>query len=252
MCIRDRLKEQVTGTAVSLSDAVSVSANFASAGVEMGDSMNNAIDAFVGLTAAAGDQADGLDQTMQKAAAAGKVNGAILEEITNRGISINDYLGKSLGKTTEEIQDMASKGEISFEMLVDSVNENIGGLAKDMGETLPSMISNATTAFATMAAALLEPIMGPLSSAISWITDRVKDLTGALTGTGEGLGFLQTAFGGAGAGMVLAGGAVTVLISAMKGLNAVMHANPIGLIVTAIGGLTVSYTHLTLPTNREV
>lgn len=240
----DQLKEQVTGTAVSLSDAVSVSANFASAGVEMGDSMNNAIDAFVGLTAAAGDQADGLDQTMQKAAATGKVNGAILEEISNRGISITDYLGNSLGKTTEEIQDMASKGEISFEMLVDSVNENIGGLAKDMGETLPSMIGNATTAFATMAAALLEPIMGPLSDAISWITDRVKDLTGALTGTGEGLGFLQTAFGGAGAGMVLAGGAVTVLISAMKGLNAVMHANPIGLIVTAIGGLIGAFITL--------
>ena len=240
----DNLTEQVTGTSVSLSDAAAVSANMATAGVEMGDQMDAAIDAFTGLSAAAGDQADGLDQVMQKVAASGKLSGDVVQQLSDKGISILNYLADSTGQSVEEVQEAVSRGEISFDDFVTAVNENIGDLAEDMGTTLPALISNATTAFATGAAALLEPIMGPLSSAISWITDRVKDLTGALTGTGEGLGFLQTAFGGAGAGMVLAGGAVTVLISAMKGLNAVMHANPIGLIVTAIGGLIGAFITL--------
>src|SRR5699024_3047948 len=114
---------------------------------------------------------------MQQVAASGKIDAGVLNQLSDAGVNAAQYLSDYTGKSVEEVRKLASEGKISFEDLTGAINEGMGDYAQAMGETLPSKMANAKTAFANFGAGLIEPFIGPLTTAVEWLTDGLKVLT---------------------------------------------------------------------------
>lgn len=183
----EQLTEQVTGTSVSLADAAKYSAMFAQSGVQLGKPMNDAIDAFTSLSSIAEGSGVDVGRVLQQMSAAGKVTGEDLNQMADAGVNATKYLADHMGMSQEEIKKAVSDGKVSFEDFVGAVNKGTGDLAKEMGQTLPAKMSNMKTAFSNFGAAVIEPFIGPLTTAVEFVTTGLKNVTGAIKdATGEG------------------------------------------------------------------
>ena len=194
----EQLTEQVTGTSVSLADAAKYSAMFAQSGVQLGKPMNDAIDAFTSLSSIAEGSGVDVGRVLQQMSAAGKVTGEDLNQMADAGVNATKYLADHMGMSQEEIKKAVSDGKVSFEDFVGAVNKGTGDLAKEMGQTLPAKMSNMKTAFSNFGAAVIEPFIGPLTTAVEFVTTGLKNVTGAIKDvTGEG-GALRPVMDGVG------------------------------------------------------
>lgn len=194
----EQLTEQVTGTSVSLADAAKYSAMFAQSGVQLGKPMNDAIDAFTSLSSIAEGSGVDVGRVLQQMSAAGKVTGEDLNQMADAGVNATKYLADHMGMSQEEIKKAVSDGKVSFEDFVGAVNKGTGDLAKEMGQTLPAKMSNMKTAFSNFGAAVIEPFIGPLTTAVEFVTTGLKNVTSAIKdATGEG-GALRPVMDGVG------------------------------------------------------
>ncbi|QQB83786.1 tape measure protein [Corynebacterium amycolatum] len=183
----EQLTEQVTGTSVSLADAAKYSAMFAQSGVQLGKPMNDAIDAFTSLSSIAEGSGVDVGRVLQQMSAAGKVTGEDLNQMADAGVNATKYLADHMGMSQEEIKKAVSDGKVSFEDFVGAVNKGTGDLAKEMGQTLPAKLANMKTSFSNFGAAVIEPFIGPLTTAVEFVTTGMKNVTSAIKdATGEG------------------------------------------------------------------
>lgn len=149
----------------------------------------------------------------------GKDGVASLEElgaIAEMDIPIFDYLAKTMGITTEEVQRLAKEGKISSEQLKTAIDENIAGAAKIMGEaSFTGALKNIWAAIGRVGANFLDaagkgqgmfsqlkPLMVDLMNWIGKIEDKAVDV--------------GVAFGGAFATIVIRSGD---LLAALKPVN---------------------------------
>ncbi|MGZ7261707.1 hypothetical protein ACXWON_09600, partial [Streptococcus pyogenes] len=105
--------------------------------------------------------------------------------------------------------------KISFEDFVTAINKGTGSLAKDMGQTLPAKIANFKTSLSAFGATLLEPMIGPMTKAVEFLTGVFKGLNQPIkdfvTWLGEG-SLAADAFKGV---MIVVGGVVAGAVSLM-------------------------------------
>ena len=174
----DKLSDQVTGTSVSLADAAQRSAAFAQSGVELGKPMDDAVDAFTALSAAAGDSAVDVGMVMQQISAQGKITGGDLMQLSTAGINATAWLADEMGVSMAEVRDAVSAGEVDFETFVAAVNNGAGDLAAAMGQTLPAKLSNMRTAFSNLGATILTPIIPLVTAGVEGLTEAVKTSVG--------------------------------------------------------------------------
>ncbi|MCH6197443.1 tape measure protein [Corynebacterium mastitidis] len=221
------LNDAVTGTSVSMADASSTASMLMQAGVEAGQPLNDSIKALTNISAIAGGSAQDVGMVLMQIKAAGKLMGGDALQLQQRGINIYGYLAESLGKSFEEVKKMGEDGQISYEMVIDAVNAKTGDLAKAMGETLPAKMGNFKTAMASMGAAVLEPLMGPMTTAVSAITSGVKAITPVVKG------FVSVVVGGVSTAVQWIGGK----LAPAWGVVTRAWGTSIGWIKDAVGGL---------------
>lgn len=214
-----QLSDQVTGTSVSLSDAAKYSAMFAQSGVQMGKPMNDAIHAFTNLSSIAEGSGVDVGRVMQQISAQGKMTGGDLMQMGDAGVNATKYLADSMHMSQADVKKAISDGKVSFQDFVTAINQGTGDLGKEMGETLPAKLSNMKTAFANLGASILEPFVGPITSAVTSLTGALKTVTpviGAVLGGFVGLiqhcPPLQWA-------LIAVTGAVTALIGAVMAVK---------------------------------
>lgn len=254
-----RLTEQVTGTSVSLADAAKYSGMFAQAGVELGKPMDDSIKAFTSLSSIAEGSGVDVGRVLSQIAANGKVTGEDLMQMSDAGINASKYLADSMGMSQADIKKAVSDGKVSFEDFVTAVNSGTGDLAKEMGQTLPAKISNFKTSISTLGAAIVEPMIGPVTVAVTILTGIIKALTGQFKDLMAWFKEGSTAATILKDAIVIAGAAIAAafatgqvikwakkIISLSKGVGAAMWAatGPIGLVVGAIAGIAVGFAIL--------
>lgn len=169
--VMNDLNEAVTGTSVSMADAAQTASMLMQAGVEAGKPLNDSIKAMANISAISGSAAGDVGMVLMQIKAAGRLLGGDAMQLQSRGVNIYGYLAESLGKSYEEVKKMGEEGLISYNMVVDAINEKTGDLGKEMGETLPAKLSNFNTAVSNFGAAILEPMMGPMTDLVGWLTE---------------------------------------------------------------------------------
>ena len=146
----------VDGTAFGLDSAASIASMLVGSGVSYTKTLGEGADAMsdldvalrgvAGAAAMSGASFDTIGYIFTQVKAAGKLMGQDMMQLQTRGINVTAELSKSLGKTQEEVKDMVSSGQISFEMFADAMNKSFGDQAFKSNETLQGVLANVRAA----------------------------------------------------------------------------------------------------------
>ena len=125
----------VKGTAFGMGEAATTAAGAFAAGIQESKDLERYLKSVGNTAAIAGSSMQEMGAIFNKVATSGKASNMELQQLAQRGIPIYDYLADSIGKTTEEVFEMASRGEIDLATFRKAIEDNIGGAAAIMGAT---------------------------------------------------------------------------------------------------------------------
>ncbi|MGO1553276.1 MAG: tape measure protein, partial [Micrococcaceae bacterium] len=180
------LREVARNSPIDYSAYTSAAQSLAYAGVE-GDRTTTILDNVgkaVVATGGTGQEMDSISQALLKGVNAGKFQMDTLNQISDSGVPIYDALATHFGKTTGEIQKMASEGKIGLEDVLSVMENSTGDIwasqnkaAVEASKTFSSVFSiikdNVSTAIGQKMIPLLEkltPIISTVGTAmVSWI-----------------------------------------------------------------------------------
>lgn len=132
--IMDNALEAVKGTSYGMDEAATTAANAVAAGVPIGKELTDYLTLTGDAAAIAGTSMTEMGSIINKVTTAGKAYNGELQMLSDRGLPIYQWLADEAGTTADAIFDMASQGEVSTEMFLKAIENNIGGAAKVMGE----------------------------------------------------------------------------------------------------------------------
>ena len=212
--IMDNAMEAVKGTSFSMGEAATTAANATAAGIKPGKELTQYLTTTGDAAAIAGTDMSEMGRIFNKVQTQNKAYNGELQELSDRGLPIYQWLAKEAGVTGEEVTEMASKGEISSKMLQDAVRKNIGGAAKEMGQkSFTASVSNMWAAVGRLGASFLDaggkgggffskikPLMNNLTSTLDTMGPKAeqwgKALGGAFTKVANGVQSVKKWFDG--------------------------------------------------------
>ena len=192
--IMENANAAVKGTAYGLDEAATTAAMAVASGIKPGQELEGVLTTVADTAAIAGTSMSEMGNIFGSVAARGKLQGDDMMQLTSRGIPVLQLLGEELGKTSEEVSEMVSKGEIDFKTFEAAMSSGVGGAAKTAGETTQGAFKNMGAAAGRLGATLAGPFYDQAAGAFTGVTDaldamngRVKpimaDFSGWLTGT---------------------------------------------------------------------
>jgi tape measure domain-containing protein len=132
-------------TPLELADVVSAYSRLKAFGI---DPTNGSLEALVDTMAATGggsEKLDGLVLALGQSWTKGKLQGEEALQLLERGVPVYDILAKAMGKTTEEIVEMQSKGKLGREeimLLIEELGKGNAGASANMAKTWSGIMSN--------------------------------------------------------------------------------------------------------------
>lgn len=204
--VMDNALSSVQGTAFGIGEAAGTAATMVASGIKPGQELESVLKGVADSAAIAGSGMDEMGLIWGKAAAKGKIDGEIVNQLLERQIPIYDILSQKTGEASEDIADMVSEGEISFQQFAEAMNDYVGGGAVRMGDTVKGAMDNLGAAMGRFGAEGLKEIfagtpdllkeataqfdaatqaVGPFASEISG--HLMPAVEGLVTGIGPGL-----------------------------------------------------------------
>lgn len=182
--IMDNALASVKGTAYGMGDAATVAASAVAAGVKPGQDLERTLKLVGDAAAISGRDMVSMGAIFNKVASAGKMTGEELNQLTDSGIPMLQLLADNLGKTTEEVRDMVSAGEIGFDDFRNAIERGMGGAALKMGETFQGNLENTKAAMSRLGKEFMDPFLKGMTPALSTVIQIIDKIT---AGSTEGL-----------------------------------------------------------------
>jgi tape measure domain-containing protein len=137
----------VKGTAFGLGDAATVAASAVAAGVKPGKDLAAYLKLTADTATIAGTDIGSMGSILNKTTASGVVYTDTLNQLSDRGVPVFQFLAKSMGVSQEALAKMVSDGKVKASDLRKALEDNLAGAALQSGAT-------ATGAWANVGAAL--------------------------------------------------------------------------------------------------
>lgn len=175
--IKDIVKtvtDSVTGTPFALDQAFAVATQ--AIGAEVKDIKRFMTD----VADAAGFAGVGIDRMgliFNQIQAKGKLTGEEMMQLMEAGIPAKSWIQKSFDLTSEQFEQMQKDSELTLEMLQKSIEDNAGGMATKLGETLQGSIDNMQTSIARLGANFLSAVFGGAEGETEGMKDAVQKIT---------------------------------------------------------------------------
>lgn len=199
--IMDSALQSVKGTAHGMDEAATTAANAVAAGVQDGKELTQYLTTTGDAAAIAGASMSEMGSILNKVKTTNKAYNGELQQLSDRGLPIYQWLAKEANVTAEEITDMSSKGQISSEMLMNAIEKNIGGAAKKMGEeSFVAGVANMWAAVGRLGASFLDAggegggFFSTLKPLISEFTGKIDDMGAIAEKAGVKFGEMFVAF----------------------------------------------------------
>lgn len=185
--LMDNALGSVKGTAFGLGEAASVAAGMSAAGVKSGADMSKSLKTIADTAAIAGMSMSDVGLIFESIAGRGKLMGDDMRQLTSRGIPVLDILGKKLGKTSAEVSDMVSKGQIDFQTFQDAMSDALGGSAIAMGDTFAGKLANVKAALGRLGETAATPILDVLKTQLDAVIPAIDTFSNAVKPAVEAL-----------------------------------------------------------------
>lgn len=176
--IMDNALASVEGTSFGLDEAATTAASAVAAGIKPGKELEGVLTTVANTSAGAGTSMSEMGAIFSTVAANGKAYTGDIKMVADRGIPIWQSLGKNLGKTTAEVQKMASEGKISFKDFEAAAADASGEVAAAMGNTTRGSLKNMYAAVKKLGAMFvtgLLPMAKTTFQGIQGLLNAVKD-----------------------------------------------------------------------------
>ena len=176
----------VDGTAYGLDAAAGAAARFATAGVKAGDDMKKALRGISGTAAMSGTSYEEMADVFTQVASQHKVTGMTLDRLSARNIDALSILSKHLGKSSEEVRKMVSKGQVSFDTFSQAMDDAFGKHAKEADRTFSGVTANIKAALSKIGALFYQPLIDNDSNVVKMLEtfkNRLNELKGLLAPT---------------------------------------------------------------------
>ena len=238
--IMDSATQSVRGTAFGLGDAATAAATLSAAGIKSGEDMTNTLKSVANVAAASGRAFNDVGVIFSSVASRGKLMGDDMMQLSSSGVPVLQLLGTYLGKTSKEVSEMVSKGQIDFHTFSEAMRVGLGEAALSSGDTLAGSFANVRAALSRLTA----PIF---TQAIQVLVDAFKQAAPAIDAMGKQLGNIPTfvaPIAAAFSAMALSGLApvianIPVLGGMLGPLSGLLGAlgGPVGIAIAAFAGL---------------
>lgn len=156
------VRNAVDGTRYSLDEAAGAAVKLGSAGIEAGAPMEAALKSVASVASISGKDFNEIGSIYTKVAATGKVTGETMAQLMDNGVNANAALQKALGKSSEEISQMVSSGQIDFETFSTAMRDYFGDAAESANSTFSGASANVQSALGRMGAAFTSPALEAL------------------------------------------------------------------------------------------
>ena len=182
----------VKGTAFGMGEAATVASQIVASGIKPGEDLERVLKTVGDTAAITGDSMEGMGMIFGSVAARGKLMGDDLMQLRSRGLPVMDILAESLGKTTEEVEKMASNGEISFEIFEKAMREKMGGAALEAGNTVQGALRNVGASMGRFGEAVLKPVYAASPKLLTAFGGIFDEMTNAIGPSMEQVGTILT------------------------------------------------------------
>ncbi|MGP5931617.1 tape measure protein [Corynebacterium glyciniphilum] len=166
----------VKGTSFGLEEAATTAAGMVAAGIKPGKELEGVLTTVGDTATIAGRSMADMGQIFGSVAAKGKLQGDDMLQLLAGGIPVLQLLGDELGKTSEEISEMVSKGEIDFATFESAMRNGMGGAAQEAGQTAEGAFKNMWAAAGRLGANLAGPFFNQAAGAFSGVTDALDNM----------------------------------------------------------------------------
>lgn len=180
--IMDNALESVKGTSFGLGEAATTASSAVAAGIKPGKELTRYLSLTGDAAAIAGTSMGEMGSIINKVQTSNKAYNGELQQLSERGIPIYQWIAKEAGVTADEVFEMARDGEVSSEMFLNAIETNIGGAAKKMGEkSFTASLANMWAAVGRLGASFLDA-GGKGGGFFSKMKPLMNDLTTAIDG----------------------------------------------------------------------
>lgn len=187
--------DAVKGTSFGMDEAATTAATAVAAGVDPVKELTR----YLTLTGDAAAIADvslaEMGSILNKVKTSNKAYNGELQQLSDKGLPVYQWLAEEAGVAADAVFDLASEGQISSEMLMNAIENNIGGAAKKIGEdSFTAGIANMWAAVGRLGAAFLDAggkgggFFSKLKPMISDAIEHIDKLAPAAERWGEMLG----------------------------------------------------------------
>ncbi|APE35910.1 hypothetical protein BOX37_20390 [Nocardia mangyaensis] len=196
--IMDSALAAVKGTAFGLGDAATIAASAVAAGIAPGEELTRYLTLTADAATIAGTSLADMGSILNKATTSGKVFTDDLNQLSDRGIPIFQWLQEEYGVSAEALSKMVQAGKVDAATYRKVITENIGGAAKESGSTIRGAWANVEAALGRVGEAALKPfsdmMKGSMGTATEWADRVAPKVEAAATKVATGLLELGRAF----------------------------------------------------------
>ena len=179
--IMDSALDSVRGTAYGLGDAATIAASAVAAGIEPGKDLTKYLSMTADAAAIAGADLSEMGSILNQVQTGQVAYTDSLNQLSDRGIPIYQWLAEEAGVAAGEVKDMASEGKISSEMFFNAIQKNIGGAAQEAGQTVTGAMQNAGAALGRFGAVVAGPVFSRAAGGFGDLTGAIDGATAAIT-----------------------------------------------------------------------
>jgi len=190
--IMDNALASVKGTAYGLDEAATIAGSAVAAGIKPGKELESTLKLVADAATIGKAPLNEMGAVFNKVAAGGRLTAREVNQLGMRGIPVLQFLGKTLGKTTAEVREMVSRGEVDFATFSKAMEDGLGGAALASGNTTMGALRNVKAAMSRFGASLLQgvfpifkDVFGGAIKLIDGLTEKVGPLAERL---GDALG----------------------------------------------------------------
>lgn len=183
------LQEMAKTTPLSVNEVTATYIKLKNFGI---DPMNGSMQAMVDQAAVLGggiETLNGIVMAFGQANAKGKLQGEEMLQLAERGVPVYDTLARALNKTTGEVQELASKGQLGRDViaqLIVEIGKNNFGAAAAQANTLDGAIGGLKDNIEQLAIAAGDSgLTAVLTVLIAQVSDGVQALTSLVAPTKE-------------------------------------------------------------------
>jgi tape measure domain-containing protein len=249
------------GTPFQLDELVKANNTLMGFGVSTADAFKH-LQSIGDIAAVSGGDLQNISVAFGQVAASGRLMGQDLLQLINNGVPIIDMLSDSMGVAKSEIKDMVSKGAVTFPVLIkafeDATSEGgkfSGGmqqLSGTLGGVFSTLKDNINIAFAEIGKSIVEStdlveVSKKVITKIQELTQKFKDLSPEakkvaliIAGVAAAIGPILIVVGQMSIGFGALIKALPLVAGGFRVLTAVMIANPILAVATAIAAVTIA------------